>query len=456
MKRDAIKDLVKERGLKVKDALALTPAYDPFYMGSSADHTRGRWAKELYEWVLEKWDERRAELETIGISVGSMPHLRAIHYLLFTGHPDPIRWDGRKYEGTKSDWEGLQDCFKKARLLGYIKFGEIEDHKHPAIMQNLERNKDSGIDYPQDEGVIERTLTFDDLSLELPYNSVKEALAFYAWEEEIKNIQRRIPVHIEIWTEKQRELVDIIAKEYWVNVQNAVGQQTYENVYSLLKRGQEQSNDRPIRILYLSDFDPRGEMTMTVGVSRIIEWMIHNLSEFEGLDVKLKKLVLTQDQIREYNLPPAPVKSTESMKDRWDKHIGMGICEIDSIETLFAPEMVQIIRDELGRYIPKRHLAHLREYNDKFNSMVTTYNSRLREAIEEETEAISNQIKALIDDWSTELSLDLSDEYEKIIEFQDSFEEPSWEIDDGEDDWLFDSDRLYLEQIRRYKEVRGD
>lgn len=455
--QDWIRELAKEHGLKIKDVLALTPSYDPFYVGSTTDHRDAKWASKLYEWVTEQWDKRKKELEGIGLVVGNHPHLRAIHYLLFTGHPDPVRWDGKKYMGTRGDWSGLQGCFKKARLLGYISFGEIEDHKHPHVTQNLDRADDSYFTQPKDDGVFEKSITPGDLLIKIAYADLRERLEFYLSEDNLKGIQNRIPVHIEIWTEKQREIVDTVAKEYWVNVQNAVGQQTYENVFSLLKRGMEQSPDRPVRVLYLSDFDPRGEMTMTVGVSRIVEWMLENIEQFEGFDFKLKKLILTREQIEEFNLPPAPVKSTESMKKRWDEHVGIGICEIDSIETLFATDMVGILRGELDRYFPPEHLRYIRNFNDRLNDAISEYNHATEERVDEITDSIRKELEPRLDDWSKSISIDLSTEHEKVTELIEDFEEPDWEVDDGdENEWLFGSDRSYLTQLREYKKVRGD
>lgn len=458
--REELKKVAKEQKVQIKDVLALTPTYDPFYMGSDADHRRAQWAKELYDWVIEKWDDRRLELMKIGIHVGSMPHARAIHYLLLTGHPNPIRWDGKRYKGSHIEWTNLQDCFKKAKLLGYISFGRIEDHKHPIVTTNLVRADDSEIERPEDEGILTRQVSFDDISYNFNID-FKDQLDIYIWEEWVKNIQKRIPVHLEIWTEKQRELVDAVAREYWVNVQNAVGQQTYENVYSLLKRAMEESEGRPLRIIYLSDFDPRGEMTMPVGVARIAEWMLTNLAEFEGLDVKLRKVILTEEQVNRYSLPPAPVKTTESMKNRWEEMIGDSVCEIDSIETLFATDMVGILRDEFRRYIPDQQLRKFKRFENNYRNLVMDYNTLLEKRIAEMNEKangiIRGKVKNVLKDFKFDINLDMSDKYQEILDMEEEFEneDTEWEIDDGDVNWLFDSNRGYGKQLQKYKEIRG-
>lgn len=461
--REKFKQLAKEQGVDVKDFLALTPHYDPFYIGNEPEHNKARWAKELFDWVMTKWEERKEQLSDMGIEVGSMPHLRAIHYLLFTGHPDPIRWDGKRYTGTHGEWKILQECFKNAKLLGYIPFGIIEDHKHPNVIENLWRQADELITEP-DEETVEMTVTSDDILIEFSVeDEIRNQLEieFESVIDEIRyDVQRRIPVHIELWTEKQRELVDTIAQDLWVNVQNAVGQQTYENIYSLLKRAVENSEGKPVRILYMSDFDPRGLMTMPVGVSRIIEWMLARLDEFDGMDIKLKRLLLTQEQIQKYELPPSPVKQTESMAQRWRDHIGEGICEIDSIETLFAPEMVTIIRDELSRYIPKDIVKMIRKATRTLDDAVRTYNNvldnKISSALESSSEMVQEKLQEVLSDLSEDIEVDMSVEWADIKELLDDFKEPDWDVDDGDEDWMFDSENDYPTQLQKYKEIRGD
>ena len=243
--REELKQMAKDLKVKVKDVLALTPTYDPFYMGSPSDHKKAAWALDLYEWVEEKWNERKGELREIGIWVGTNPHLRALHYLQATGRPDPMDWKGNPYRGTFAQWKELGECFKRAKIVTnpetgrkYIPFGVIEDHKHPAVDRNLYREDDSEY-YGPDDGEISEEIGLDRLRFRTNINAFEYHAGLYEGEECRLNIQRRIPVHMELLTEKKRELVDIVAAEYWVNVQNGVGQLTYEPVYSLLKRAVE-------------------------------------------------------------------------------------------------------------------------------------------------------------------------------------------------------------------------
>jgi len=455
--REAIKQLAREHKLKTEDLLALTPAYDPFFTGSVADHRDAKWAKEILDWVMERWDERRKQLEAMGYQVGARPHLRAIHYLLFTAHPNPIRWDGKRYNASLKEWQYLCECYKKARVLGYIPFGFIEDHKHPEILKHLFRGHDQQLIAPNELN-IEKEFTNEDITYTLPEFDVK-------WDLKLstnfkKDIQSRIPIHLEIWTEKQREIVDLIGRKYFVNVQNATGQQSYENILLLLKRAIRDSKGKPIRIIYVSDYDPRGEMTIPIGVARILEYFIRNYDEFKDLDIKLKKLVLTKEQVIKYRLPPAPVKATESMKDRWMKMQGDYVVELDSIDVLFAPELVKIIEAELERYIPSKIIRDIEDYNKKVQGVIKGYNKKLEEkiveAFKDANKELKRRIEPIIKDFKAEIKINMEDEYNKVKEILREWKEPNWSFDDGNDEeWLFDSKRDYIKQIKYYKSVRG-
>ena len=68
------------------------------------------------------------------------------------------------------------------------------------------------------------------------------------------------------------------------------------------------ASGRPVRILYVSDFDPGG-MSMPVAVARKIEFYVR--SHDETLDIQVRPVVLTEEQCIEYRLPRIPIKASE-------------------------------------------------------------------------------------------------------------------------------------------------
>jgi len=458
---ETIRKIAKELRVKIGDILALTPRYDPFNVGTKTDEKKAKWAEEVFEWVKENWREKREALLRLGITVGRKPHLRVIHYLLMTGHPNPRRYDGKPYLGTHRDWETLLECFVKARLRGYIHFGEIVDRKHPPIIVNLLRREDVNCILPESP-IVAKEITEDDVIVFIPQFRDEYSLQIHKAYGEIlefeKSIAKRIPVHIEIWSEKGRDIINEVARKYYVNVQNAVGEQTYEPVYSALKRAKEMSFGRPVVIFYVSDYDPRGELTMPIAVARKMEWMIRNLDEFKGMNVKLKKIMLTRDQVIRYELPPAPVKETEPMKERWRKLKGEYVVEVDAIESLRPIEMVKILESEITRYVKPEIIKEIEEFNYKVRRAIDEYNAyvedQVRKAYKELDEEVKKKAEPIFRGFKAKVRIDVSDKLKEVQELIDSWKEPEWEIDLN-DDWLFDSTRNYMEQIEYYKKIRG-
>lgn len=472
MDRRLLIDIKKECGWNQKELeenlLALSKDSDPYFVGTRTDYAQAKWARKMLNWVQAKWDDRKHKLAEMGISVGTKPHLRGIHYIIFTGYPNPTDYKGDPYEGNNKDWKNLQKAFRMGRLLKLIKFGEIEDHKHPEVKKYLHRYPDSQFIYPETPSINEE-ITTDNFEINFE-SDIQDKLSVYSYfinpsATGLKSITKRTPAHIEIWTEKERELVHVVAKEYDVNVQDAAGEQSYENVYSLLVRAKESSEGMPIRILYLTDFDPRGEFTIPVAVARKIEWMTENLDEFKDMDVRLKKLMLTEAQVNEFNLARSPVKIKESMRARWEKKYEHEyVVEIDAMETLHAPEMVNILRDELSKYIDKDAVEYIRAYNekvrkkgneymDKVNDKVETIKNDIMEYLEPE---IKKKINETLDKLAPEMDVDMTDDLNDFKKVVDEWEEPEWNInEDNADVWLYDSNRNYIEQIKYYNDVRS-
>lgn len=74
-------------------------------------------------------------------------------------------------------------------------------------------------------------------------------------------------------------------------------------------------------ILYFGDYDPSGE-----DIPRAIA---ENLVKLGVPDIEIKRISLLEHQVIEWNLPPAPVKKTDSRTVNWD---GLGQVELDAVE----------------------------------------------------------------------------------------------------------------------------
>lgn len=75
---------------------------------------------------------------------------------------------------------------------------------------------------------------------------------------------------------------------------------------------------KPI-ILYFGDYDPSGE-----DIPRSIEQNLYDM----GVTVEVRRISLLEQQVLDWNLPPAPAKKTDSRTANWE---GLGQVELDAV-----------------------------------------------------------------------------------------------------------------------------
>ena len=116
-------------------------------------------------------------------------------------------------------------------------------------------------------------------------------------------------------------------------------------------------------ILYFGDYDPSGE-----DIPRSIE---ENMVKF-GVDVEVRRIALMQDQVLEWNLPPAPTKLTDSRTANWD---GIGQVELDAVK---PEKLIQLCEDAIIDIFDKE--LHL-ELLDKEKDERFIYRKELKEYV---------------------------------------------------------------------------
>lgn len=99
-------------------------------------------------------------------------------------------------------------------------------------------------------------------------------------------------------------------------------------------------------ILYFGDYDPSGE-----DIPRSIA---ENLkTEFGVSDIEVRRIALMEEQVKEWRLPPAPAKKTDSRTANWD---GLGQVELDAVRPEKLISLCQEAIDELFDYDLLREL----------------------------------------------------------------------------------------------------
>src|SRR5262249_51787751 len=85
---------------------------------------------------------------------------------------------------------------------------------------------------------------------------------------------------LEIWVEKStlNDVVVPLGLELHVNIVTGVGDMSSTKCDEFVERARR--SGKPVRVLYVSDFDPQGE-NMPCGVARKIEFALRNLIETE-------------------------------------------------------------------------------------------------------------------------------------------------------------------------------
>lgn len=109
----------------------------------------------------------------------------------------------------------------------------------------------------------------------------------------------------------------------------------------------EANGGRPVRVLYISDYDGQGR-TMAPAVARELEFMIHR-DELE-VDLQVRQIVLTKEQVEIYDLPPMPRQDKKGEAKFLAAHDVEGTTELDALEALRPGVLRQIVEAEIARY----------------------------------------------------------------------------------------------------------
>ncbi len=146
--------------------------------------------------------------------------------------------------------------------------------------------------------------------------------------------------HVEIWCEKttMNDVLLPLCQRYGINLITGSGELSLTACVNVVKRALV--SGRPVRILYLSDFDPAGA-SMPVAVARKIEHVLH--TGRHDLKIQVRPIVLTLDQCERYRLPRKPIKDTERRAEVFEARFGEGATELDALEALHPGELARIL-----------------------------------------------------------------------------------------------------------------
>ncbi len=443
-----------ERGI-----LAMARSNDPFYAGQASQVEAAEWFAGLFE--------------RLGFE-GRRTHIRFVHYAASGEEPNPatgekhqqLRLDGSPYENTEENWQSIQLASKHARNMGLVDPRNIVDKRTARPFLNA---PDAPPEEPGFE-VWEPFITFpsiDVADLE-PYSSRGGAhLAGYDYDAAFE------PSLVEMWMEKSLDdgddpMIEELCEEEGVNLVTGIGFMTISSVYTLLDRRSKLG--KPLRILYLSDFDPAGAH-MPGGPARHIEFAIRDMDEKP--DIRLCHLALTEAQVKELGLPRPPIKDTDGRKASFEARYGAGAAELNALVSPTRRDQTrEMLREAFQGLRDGTLRPRLRDAHREAQQMVDEeLGRRLRwprlalELIEERATEVGERYTEELKDMADRLAQEiepLEERAQRVLQgarrrlegLEEAVDLPVVEGEEppeAADGWLFDSRRDYLEQLEHYK-----
>ena len=212
--------------------------------------------------------------------------------------------------------------------------------------------------------------------------------------------------HIELWCEKttMNDILLTIARERRLNVITGPGFHSLTGCWRLIERAKR--SRRPVRILYISDFDCAGQ-NMPVSVARAIEFLLRK--ESLDLDIKLQPVALTHAQCVEYRLPRTPVKASVLGKRAWEERFGEGATELDALEALHPGLLRQILLREIERYSDPIFPDRMREAEERLQDELDDIHSDVVAPYQEELENLAAAPREIIERRNAEVETFLTE-----------------------------------------------
>ena len=416
-----LKSMARTRGICVRELCALAPANDPFYIGRKSQLAAARWFADLWE--------------RFGYTQGV--HLRRVHYRIVSQDPPVSRPDGEVYENSLKDWAFLISAGKWARYLGLVDPAAFVDRRNPEAMifarwQNptdffyTDPTPRFNVAYDDDEWrhyALPELPELPDLPDELPDLPVFDVDGYSSIQQDF---------HVEVWVEKttMNDVLKPLCRKYAANLVTGAGEMSITAVVDFMRRVRQ--SERPARILYVSDYDPAG-LGMPISVARKIEFFQRQNGDGD-MDIRLRPVVLTGEQVADYDLPRVPVKDTDSRKSNWERDHGEGQVELDALEALHEGELESIVEQailcyydpDLSRLADEQRDELTAALADRWDDVLACYQERRGEL-----EADYATLRGEFDEVRVEFTEQAANFQERIDDFQsrvDGIKERGWEL----------------------------
>jgi hypothetical protein len=355
-------------------------------------------------------------------------HERGFHYWLVS-LGDVVKPDGTPYSNTEKDWNTLLQWVKWAKYLKIGDWTNLIDRKHPDPIDHLEFPSIPGALHTEGDSPDKVV----DAKLKGLIDSIIEEIMWVVPRYEILGYQNYF---LAVFCEKSsmNSYISPVVEQFNGVFQPLVGESSLERVEAIARKAAELK--KPVRIFYISDFDPSGEQ-MPVSVARKVEWFAREKYKL-AFDVKLRPIVLNYDQVVRYRLPGIPTKEGDSRAKGFIERNGDRATELDALEALYPGELASIIRKALEPYYDRDNPVKVMNENDRIAKVVREMLEGIRPKLDEALSGLKVEgLESL--DLKTSINAD----------FQPP--KPDHYVDDSNDGWLLDTSRDYSAQLDYYR-----
>ena len=239
--------------------------------------------------------------------------LRQLHYTIFSAAVIP-------YANTPADYKRLSRATTKARRL----WRQYELDGYPAHL--IPRHAFPGDWIVDETREAERVNVWDDAAGYV--ETVKRAYRRDYWQDQ--------PHYVEVWSEKGTVLSTIrpVTQELGITVRvcHGFGSTGMETQIGTLFEDVR----KDITIFYLGDHDPSGH-----DIERDI---YARAKQASGRDFHLERLAIHAEDIRNFNLPPQVIKSTDSRAKGFQKRFGKSAATVE-LDALPVDELRRRVRE---------------------------------------------------------------------------------------------------------------
>lgn len=255
---------------------------------------------------------------------------------------------------------------KTVELLNQVEAVLIEYQEHwPLTIRQVFYRLVGRYDYPKDEAAYGRLchhLANARRARRIPFHAIRDdgvmtvGMGHFDGEEHFRrhirelgeryrrNLMADQSVYIEVWSEAAgmiHQLADI-AHQYSIRVFSSSGFDSLTAKKDIA--GRICDIGKPAVILHLGDYDPSGECLFEA-VAEDVACFVEADKPWNSVAVRFERVALTAFQVRQYDLPTAPAKASDTRSKSW---AGGGTCQLEAL----APDQIaDLLRAAIERNI---------------------------------------------------------------------------------------------------------